>query len=222
MPRKLTADMMFDTIEEEILFTTAALAADPDAQDLAAATDGWLALLDAARAAERDARRAVVNTDARRAVANGRLDEACAAFGDDLYRAVDKDRTSARFTQFFPAPVNRFVRQALSKQVQTVQAWLGSSKDPVVEQHRAELHAWSSAAQQALLDTRATALARGTARQAREHLAEELTRGRDGLHDALGARGRERKRPRSWPDAFFRAETRPTSAAEPEPPAPAA
>jgi hypothetical protein len=215
--------MTFDTFEDEMLFTRAALAADPDSADLVSATESWLGLIDAARAKDRDARAAIANTDAARVVANGRLDRACGAFGDDLHRAVEKDRAATRWTQFFSVPVSRFVRQALSRQSVTVRAWLMSSMDAVLEQHRDALERWTAAAEKALVQTRGTALVRGGARQAREELAEELTRERDGLHDALRSRGRERGLPRDWSDVFFRVESRSGAAAvdEPAEPAPA-
>jgi hypothetical protein len=209
--------MTLDAIGDEILFTSAALAADPDAADLAAPVETWLALIDAARAADRKARHAIAKTDAARVVANDRLDRACAAFGDDLYAAVAKDRTSARWTQFFSMPVSRFVRQALGRQVQTVRGWLAGSKDAVLEQHRAVLEARAADADAALVATKGTALVRGEVHQGREHLAEELTRERDGLRDALAARARERHLAREWADLFFRTEAHAAAPAEADP-----
>jgi hypothetical protein len=55
MPRQLDAVMTRDDFEGEILFTRAALQADPDASDLSATTDGWLGRVDAVRAKERKA-----------------------------------------------------------------------------------------------------------------------------------------------------------------------
>jgi hypothetical protein len=206
-------DWSFDTIEDEVLFTIASLAADPDAQDLVSLADGWIARLDEARAKDRGARQEVAGVDAMRAVANGRLDRACAEFGDTLLRAVDKDATSARYRQFFPMRVSLFVRRALPKQVAQVRAWLGSN-DEALEPHREALDRWSKAAADALDRTHALAMVRGQARITREQLASDLTRERDGLHDALSARSRERSLARDWPDLFFRVERRARSAAE--------
>ena len=44
---------------------------------------------------------------------------------------------------------------------------------------------------------------RGTAIVAREALAENLTRARDGLHAALVVRAQERNLPRDFADGFF-------------------
>src|SRR5262245_20978551 len=126
--------------------------------------------------------------DAARVVANDRLDNACVNFGDDLKSAVKKDLTAPRWLQFFNIAVSKFIRQRLANQVQTVRGWLRSS-DPVLDKHRTALDTWSKAADDALVQTRAVATVRGEAWIAREEMAEDLTRERDGLHDALSARG---------------------------------
>jgi hypothetical protein len=214
-PRKIPPTLPLDDTETEVFFTRSALKADPDAKDLLAMTDGWLALVDAARKKERAAREAHADADAARIVANARLDRACERFGDELYLTVDKDRASARWTAFFSVTVSKFVRQALGKQVGRVRGWL-SSNDGVLEKHRDELDAWSKSAEAALQQTAAVATVRGEARIAREQLAEDLTRERDGLHDALSARGREKRLPRDWADQFFRKLGRTDAGAEAE------
>src|SRR5689334_3675805 len=96
-PRKILAKIPLDDVESEVFFTRSAVKADPDAKDLLSMTDGWLALVDAVRAKERAAREAQADADAARIVANTRLDRACVKFGDELYLAVDKDRSAARW-----------------------------------------------------------------------------------------------------------------------------
>lgn len=207
MPRKLTAKMTFDTLEDETLFTRATIKADPDACDLLAMTDGWLGLIDAARVPDRAAREAVAETDALRAVANHRLDGACVEFGDELLLAVKKERTAPRWLSFFGGPVGKFVRQRLSTQAQKVRAWLEVSDD-VLDKHKGPLGTWAKAADTAIVKTNGVALARGTAWTAREQLAEDLTRERDGLAEALAARAREKNLGREWPALFFRTVSR--------------
>jgi hypothetical protein len=207
VPRKITPTSTFDEMEDEVLFTLAALKADPDAAPLAPMADGWLDMLDHARAKDRAARKAQCEADATRIVANGRLDRACEKFGDDLYLAVDKDRSSPRWLQFFNVSVSRFVRQRLETQVQRVRGWL-TTKDTLFADHRDGLDRWSQAAGDAIIQTRAVALVRGEARIAREELAEDLTRERDGLHDALSVQGRSLGLAREWPDLFFRIQSR--------------
>ncbi|MDI1446574.1 hypothetical protein [Polyangium sp. 6x1] len=202
-PRKIPPTLPLDEVETEVFFTRSGLKADPDAQDLLSLTDGWLERVDEVRTKERSAREALADADAARVVANGRLDRACERFGDELYLAVNKNRSAARWTQFFSVSVSRFVRQALPKQVARVGAWL-ESKDPIVDKHRPALEPWAKAAAAALKRTTAVATVRGEARIGREELAEGLTRERDGLHDALSVRARERGLPRDWADQFFR------------------
>src|SRR5512143_2786459 len=107
MPRKLPATMTLDALEDETLYTGAALRADPDAAPFASRTDDWIARIDEVRAMDRRARTAMANTDAARMVASDRLGQSCTAFGDDLYMAVRKDRTCSRWLQFFPLAVSR-------------------------------------------------------------------------------------------------------------------
>jgi hypothetical protein len=216
MPRKVISKWSFDMVEDEILFTMASLAADPDSKDLLSLTEGWLARLDEARTKDRGARQEMAGADALRAVANGRLDRACVAFGDDLRIVVGKDTTSPRFRQFFLHPVSIFIRGSLPKQVAKVRAWLGS-EDEALEPHRAGLDRWSKAAADALERTNALALVRGQAQIAREQLADDLTRERDGLHEALSARSRAQGLDRRWPDLFFRTESRSRSRVEEAP-----
>src|SRR5437016_4766255 len=113
MPRKIQGDITLDDAEDEILFTRAALKADPDAQTLVPSTDTWMSLVDDARTKDREARESVMDTDARRIVANARLDAACTRFGDDLFLACGKDTKAKRWTQFFSVAVSRFIRQPL-------------------------------------------------------------------------------------------------------------
>ena len=176
-------------------------------------------MIDAARAQERGARRALAETDAERAVADQRLDAACVGFGDELLLAVKKDREARRWTQFFSVPVSRFVRRALERQVSTVRGWLAlaAGQEAVLDTHRAGLERWATAADEAITRTRGTALVRGQAAQARVEMAEALTRERDGLHEALAARARERDLPREWPSVFFRLERRRAAAPAPTP-----
>jgi hypothetical protein len=220
MAARIDIDDTLDHMEDEILYTRAALAADPDASDLLASTDDWLAQVDAARERDRAARVAVSEASASRRVANGRLDAACVGFGDALYLAAGKDRAAARWTRFFrgaTSTASRFVRQPLRDEVAAVRAWLGVTGDDVLDAHRAELERWATAAQQALERTDATATARGEARVAREELADALTRQRDGLEAELVGRGQDRGLARDWPAVFFRTQRRSRGAPEAPP-----
>ena len=210
MAAKIYPDMSFDDIEGEIIYTRSAVEADPDAADLLPMTDPWMPWTDAARATERDARVAVVRAAALRRVSNARVDIACVKFGDEL--ALVANEGSARFKRFFSgvgaATARAFVRLPFGEQLGRIGAWLEGSADEVLERHRPALTQWKGAGDDALNATLKTASARGDAAVARETLAEDLTRARDGLHARLVERANERGLPRSWPNTFFQPRTR--------------
>ncbi len=220
MPSKLTGEMTFDTFEDLTLFTIAAIEADPDAADLLPMTATWLPQIAAARADNLAVRQQGAKADALRIVANGRLDAACVAFGDTLYAAVNKDRSTARWKTFFSETVTSFVKQAFDRQIKTVRGWLSLPNDAALEAHRTALTKWSDAAADAQVKTSTVGALRGQSRQQRETLADALTRERDGLSEALSQRARDRKLPRDWPTLFFPVTSR--NVAEPEAPTPPA
>jgi hypothetical protein len=190
-------------MESEVLFTEAALGADPDAEDLKKVTESWLSMIDAVRAKEREVRRLVAQTDAARISADGRLDEACTRFGAELGFVVGREKDSPRLKQFFDLPVSRFVRTSLVRQIARVRSWLGS-QDEVFLRHKGAIEQWVERADKALVASRGLSLPRAEAQMARQELAEDLTRERDGLEEALRARGREKSLSREWAKGFFR------------------
>ena len=203
-PRKLLPTMSLEVFEDEILFTRAAVKADPDAADLLSLTDAWMGMVESARAAAFRAREGVADADGARSVANHRLDAACEKFGDGLLLAVGKDRASARWTRFFDRAVSRFIRMPLAAQVNRVKGWLTGAADAELDKNRTDLGMWTEKAAGALVATAGTATARGDAWIARDSLAEGLTAARDGLAEALASRARERNMGRDWPSVFFR------------------
>jgi hypothetical protein len=203
MPAQIDVDATFEEIEDQVVFTIAALGADPDAADFLPLTAGWLDRVSEARSKSLAIRQTVAKADAERIIANGRLDAACVAFADGLFLAVGKDRTSARWRTFFSSTVSTFIRQALDRQVNTVKGWLALPSDQAFEPHRAALLKWSNAAANALTKSAESAALRGQAWQSREALATALTRERDGLAEALAAHAREKGLPRDWSAMFF-------------------
>lgn len=204
MPRQITERWTYDQMEDEVLFTRGALGADPDARELRGLTDTWLARIATARAADLTARVAEQEASAARAVADQRLDRAVVAFADDLERSVGGDTKSARYTRFFPhGRVSAFLRIALDDEAARVLAWL-PVEEPALAAHRVELERWATAAKAATAQSNASAQVRGAAIVQREQLAEELTRGRDGLASALSVMAVERNLGRTWAAGFFR------------------
>lgn len=216
MPRKLTADSTCEALEDEILFTDAALRADPDAADLATHSAECLPLVDEVRGKERSLRQTVANVNAARIISNIRLDQSCQSFGRALLFELDNDRTSPRWTQFFSVSPTQFNRQPLGDQVRKVKSWLSSMVDSVLDQYREVLGRWTESADTALTDTEGLTGQRAQVKQAREQLASTLTQKRDALHTQLVQRAQERGLPREWPDAFFYIESRPKGKAASE------
>jgi hypothetical protein len=204
MLRPLGVAESLEIVEEEIVFTLSALQSDPRAVSLLPMTQGWLELVRDAQKLDRRTRSRVVNAEARRVVSNENLDDVCEAFGADLRAAVGGDTTSQRWQTFFGGTVGRFVRQALRKQVVAVAGWLARDDEPTLEPHRRALDHWTRAATAAVEDTAALATMRAQNQIRREHLAEDLTREREALHDALTALAAEHNLPASWTTIFFR------------------
>lgn len=220
MPRKLGADTPFDEHEDDIIYTRSALRADPDAADLVPGTDGWLGRVDAGRAADRAARVAEGEASAARSVTNGRLDDTGRALGRELGAALSGDKKSARWKRIFGGPVDDFISQAFGSQVRAMKAWLSITGDAVLEKFRADVERWTAAGDAALTATANSAQVRGAGLIAREQLAEDLTRERDGLHAQLVARANERGLARDWPARFFRVAHRRPQPTEPTIPTP--
>ena len=102
----------------------------------------------------------------------------------ELLLACGKNRSSSRWTKFYPIPVSDFTRQALSKQLSSVQGWL-TTTDEVLERYRKDLESWSGKCDVALINTDGVTAKRRDCWMAREQLAADLTRERDALHRKL-------------------------------------
>ncbi len=192
-----------DAIEDELIHTISALQSDPNAVAFVSLTRAWLETLEKVRVGDRRARRKVINAQARAAVANEHLDEACEAFGAALLEAVGGDTDDPRWRRFFNVPVGLFVRQALMRQVEQVGAWL-QEDDPVLAEHREALAQWSRAASVALGDTERLAMVRARNTIDRESLAADLNRERQALYEALVAQASAKGLAEGWPKVFFR------------------
>lgn len=203
MPRALRASDTLDLLEDEVVYTISALQSDPYAVALVHHTDGWMEMVAEARLLDRKTRQRTVNAEARRVVSNENLDDTCEAFGRDLLKDVEGDTRHTRWRMFFDVSVGRFVRQALRRQVQAVASWL-EHQDPALEPHREALTQWTAAATAAVEDTQALAVERARNQISREQLAEDLSRERDALHQALLDVAQAHKLPGTWPEVFFR------------------
>ncbi len=203
-PRKLSAETTFVDFESEVMFTIAALSADPDARPLLSETADWLGWVDAAQKEDRSFRQQEANVEASRVVANGRLDLSCITFGKRLLGACNLDRQAPRFTRFFAKPPMAFVKQALSKQVTAVFGWLSVTDDDVLESFRVELLERATNARTAQDATSAVGPLRGANQARRAKVADDLTRERDGLHRQLAEIADAKDLGRTWADLFFK------------------
>ena len=202
MARMITKEFTFDDMENEVRFSRASLKADPDAAMLHPRADSLLGWISAARDKDALARTAVQEASAFRFVANTRLDAACRSFGRDLAHSLSNDRSGARWHRFFRGTVDDFVSQPLADQAAACLAWL-TIDEPVLAPHRETIERWAEAAKSALEQTEASGQVRGTAMVAKEQLAEDLTRARDGLAVALATLADEHGFGRNYPDGFF-------------------
>ena len=201
-PYKLTRETTLDDYERGIIYTRAALAADPNTADLLPMTDGWGARVELARAIRRASWEADIGADAQRRISNDGLDVSCSEFGAEL-GLQNKPGTEIYRLFFRNMTASRFIKQALSTQVGAVETWLITTENPVLERHRARITPWVRAARAALTATDASAVPMGKWQITRATLAEDMTRERDALWAALDERRRERNLPRDWPGLFF-------------------
>lgn len=202
MPHKILPTTSFYDLKMMVFFTRAALQADPDAAQLLPRTEGWLLRIEVVekQALANLAQRMVV--DAKRMVANARLDGLCTKFGDRLTLAVNKDRSSVRFKRYFHESVWKFVKQPLQDQVRAVNGWL-TTEEPELDPVREALGFWANRAQEALDQEPTSRLATSHLDEQREVLAAELTRDRDALERDLDEVAEEKDLGRGWSAGFF-------------------
>jgi hypothetical protein len=202
MVKKIDDAYSLEEMRSEVLFSRAALKADPNAADFLPSTGSWLGIVATASDQELAARTASVEATASRTIANQRLDETCRDVGRALATELKNDRSGARWGRLFRGTVDDFVHQPLADQAAACKGWL-ELDEPILAAFREPLAFWANAAEAALRDTTAAGQARGTAMVGRELAAESLTRARDGLHAQLVARANERNLPRDFADGFF-------------------
>ena len=215
MARMITKDFTFDDMQNEVRYTRASLKADPVAEVLLPRTDSLLGLIARAREQDELARTAQQEASASRYVANTRLDVVCRSFGRDLAHALSNDRSGARWHRFFKGTVDDFISQPLGDQADACLAWLAID-EPLLAPHRETIERWARAAKAALSQTDASAQVRGTAMVAKEQLAEDLTRARDGVAVALATLADEHGLGRNYADGFFIREKKRAKAAKEE------
>jgi hypothetical protein len=194
---------------DELEFTEAALAADPDAADLAPHFQAEIESWDGVFAVERAGRRKVVRADAVVAVCNTTLDTTTTRFGGAVLLEAGQDRKSPLFRRFFKTSASVLVRTALRKQCEytrnviLVELAKVDPKSPLksfaVEPENRAKAALDS------LDARAKAKGE---RATSSHEVEEWKEGvnclRTTTHGELVKRAATHGFGRAWPNTFFR------------------
>ena len=104
------------TFLEELEYSEAALAAEPDTAGLAAPCAEEIQAWNAIFNADRAARRQVIRAEAVVSIRNQQLDELTTRFGGVVLVEAGQDRKSTFFRRFFPVAPSQFIRQGLRKQ----------------------------------------------------------------------------------------------------------
>ncbi len=198
----------------ELIFTEAALSADPFAATLAAACsmliNGWFALLKK----ERESRHDVTRAGAVVRVKNQMLDMIIRKFAGLVLVEANQDRESVFYRRFFPNSPSSIAKQAISKQVDFISNALVPEIDRLEEGH--PLKAFRDTLLKAAEEATGTVEAKKRARGTRTSISRDVEEWKIEVNafrmNALGellkiasANGY----PRTWADSFFR--TEPTS-----------
>lgn len=210
---------------DELEFTEAALAADPDAADLAPVfaeeIEGWTEVFQRSRAARRE----VVRADAVVAVRDRQLDAPTSRFATAALLAANNDRESETFRGFFPMAPSAFVRQSLRKQAERTRDVTVPKLEALAASSplRAFAPVLAAAARGALAALTARAKVEGAAAvaasEAREW-KEGINQLRTSTYGELLKRQAERDLGRGWADTFFRRDAPPDEATDSAPPKP--
>ncbi len=214
---------------DELWFSDAALAADPDAADLAPTFDAAIADWEPVAQRERAARRNVVKSEAVVAVKNNRLDSTTKRFAAVVLVEANGDRKGAFYKRFFREAPSDFIERGLRDQCE-------QTRDRIVAEIKklpeASLLRPFADVLLTLSQTALTALdARKKARGDNAVVASDVTDWKDGVnrlravtYAELLKRATEKNLGRDWVETFFRREDGASAAGddegEPTPPAP--
>lgn len=206
--RRLDEGLSLDTIEEEIVYTTARLRADDNAADAAPELDKLAAQVETVRKAQHAAWNAETAAQAAIDSADDALDDAVGQLSRDLLYAVGNDRRSPRFTRYFAEAPGHLLRLGLRSELERVKNWpqsLAGEKDAKLEADGKALAALVQRGEQALAARKTAAGARADQR-VREvlPLVDDVNAARLSLYGLLAQRAAARDLPRDWPDRFFR------------------
>jgi hypothetical protein len=208
---------------DELEYTEAALSADPDAADLAAAFEEEIAGWDKAFKQERAARRDVTRAEAVVAVRNGQLDALTMRFAANVKAS---DPTGSLLGRFFSTAPSRFIRKGLrdqsDKTLHGIVPEIGKLDAKHVLRSFGKLFDGAAKAAIAALDLR------NQAKGSRQSASNDVDEWKEGVNQLRMTTYAELLKiavakgyPKTWPDTFFHADTATAAGDEPaaDPPA---
>lgn len=210
--RKLALAASLLTFLDELEYSEAGLAADPDASELAAAFSEEITAWGEQFAAERASRRDVTRAEAVVAVRDWQIDRLTQRFAGQVLVEASGDRKSATFRRFFPIPASEFIRIALRKQCERTRDVVVAELQKVDTKsllwpYLAQFEAVVSATFEAL-DLRAHARGRrGTASHDTDEWKEGVNSLRLTTYGELLKIAAAKGYPRAWAETFFRVES---------------
>jgi hypothetical protein len=207
MPPQLRAPLSLDDLHDELLFTEARLEAEGllplGVSDLAELR----AEVEAAQAAQRQARGATVRANARVATADQELDALVALVAREVLYAVGGDRDHARFQRYFAEAPSALARLRAEKQSAAMAHWaaaLAGEPEAALQALAPRVEAALATAAEALADRRAAERARADlGLDVLGPLVEAANRLRRGLSAELEAHAVEAGQPPGWARSFF-------------------
>ena len=213
-PKILTCNQSLEVVYDEVFFTQAATAADPDAAKHSPSFElllskQWQPALDK----ERALRRAILSAQAQCAGVDRRLDGWTDRFHNALLIATSNHRNVADYTRYFGGkPPSVLKRPVLGAQLQTQSGWVASIKGSSVPQLAmlgAELEtlvAEGHKAEEALREARAKMKAFRAVGE-RKALFDQVNSLRQATYGTLATLVHEQPKKRlgsDWPASFFR------------------
>lgn len=211
---------------EELWFTEAALAADPDTADLAEVFETAIHEWDDVAKRERNARRATVRAEAVVAVRNEQIDSETVRFSGVVLVEAGNDRKSSLFRRFFPEAPSVFVARGLRDQCEQTRDRIVPeiAKQPDTSMLRPFAERLAALAKAALAALTTRTKTRGEAATVASDIAdwkEGINRLRTTTYAELLKRSAEKRYGRDWADTFFRRDDGSAGAADdPTPPSP--
>ena len=213
-PKILTCNQSLEVIHDEVFFTQAATAADPDAAKFSPSFElllskQWQPVMDK----ERALRRAILSAQAQCAGVDRRLDGWTDRFHNALLIATNNRRDVADYTRYFDGtPPSVLKRPVLGTQLQTQTGWVASIKGSSVPQlatmgtELETLVAEGHKAEQALREARSKMKDFRTIGESKA-LLDQVNSLRQATFGSLATLVHEQPKKRlasDWPASFFR------------------